>query len=133
MLITKGLKLGLLGVALVSLGGCATRWIDYTVISTKNVQVSKVKGERVRGKDCSPWSIFDANVKEAIDRAIESAGGDYDALVDGVIYARNLPFYHCIEVEGTPVNTKAKTSLRLDEKNLMLHSSLSTVSDSAKN
>ena len=59
-------------------------------------------------------------------RAIESAGGDYDALVDGVVYQVNQSFIvgrMCFKVEGTPINTKAAVSLNGEQKKkLMLHS-----------
>lgn len=121
----KVLKMVVMGICLASLSGCATRLVDFTVISTKNVQVAKAKGDRVKGSDCA--FLGQANIKEAIDRAIETAGGDYDALVDGVMYHRGYPFVNCIEVEGTPVNTKSKTSMQgIDKKDLMLHSSRTT-------
>lgn len=70
-------------------------------------------------------------MKEAIDRAIESAGGDYDALVDGVMYQDTVFMLVvtqiCYRVEGTPINTKAKSSMKdLEGKDLMLHSSRHT-------
>lgn len=118
-------KMALLCCGLVSMAGCSMRLVDFTVISTKNVQVAKAKGERVKGSDCAFFGV--PNMKEAIDRAIQTSGGDYDALVDGVVYQKNFLFYQCIEVEGTPINTKAKTSMQYDKKDLMLHSSRASV------
>ncbi len=49
------------------------------------------------------------NVEEAIDRAIEAAGGDYDALGDGVLYLDIYAFIfgkECVRVSGTPVKTR---------------------------
>jgi len=115
---------------LVFLTGCTIRLVDFTVISSKNVKLpSKAKGKRVIGEDCIPVVIVPfgiPNMKEAIDKAIEGAGEDYDALVDGVVYQLNHFFIvgqMCYKVEGTPINTKAAISLKEDErKNLMFHS-----------
>ena len=106
----------------IFLTGCTIRLTDFTAISTKNVKMpTKGKGKRVRGEDCS--AFVPPNMKEAIDRAIEGAGGDYDALVDGVLYAENYFFYACFKVEGTPINTKESVSMKeSDRQNLMLHS-----------
>ena len=99
----------------LSLTGCAYRIIDFTVISTKNVQIDGPRGDkRTVGKDCA-WYFLSIplgvpNMKEAIDRAIESAGTEYDALIDGVLYSKGwsalLVSQVCYEVEGTPVATK---------------------------
>ncbi len=115
------------------LSGCTIRVVDFTVISTKNVKVPSVsKGSRVTGEDCIPVIFVPLgipNMKEAIDRAIESAGPEYDALVDGVVYRHNYSFIFgqvCIAVEGTPIDTKTSVSLKKSEmKNLMLHSTRS--------
>jgi hypothetical protein len=116
---------------LVFLAGCTIRIVDFTVISSKNVKVpTKARGQRATGKDCIfvfffPFGI--PNMKEAIDRAIEGAGGDYDALVDGVVYQENNFFVigqMCYRVEGTPINTKASTSMKeFEGKELLRHSS----------
>lgn len=87
----------LAGVALLlGLQGCVTRLTDFTVLSTKNVDLSRM-GEyqrteaRVVGEDLKHVVIFVPmgvpNAKEAIDRAIESVPGGV-ALVDGVIEHR---------------------------------------------
>src|SRR5579871_4145301 len=90
--------------------GCTMRLVDFTVISSKNVKVpTKATGQRVTGEDCVfvlfvPFGV--PNMKEAIDRAIASAGGDYDALIDGVIYQNNYSFIigeQCFKIEGTPI------------------------------
>lgn len=122
----KAAKLIVLLCGLVFLAGCTLRLVDFTVISSKNVKVpTKAKGERVKGEDCN--FFFPPNMKEAIDRAIESAGHDYDALVDGVVYSTWIPLYQCYEVEGTPINTKTSTSMKeFEGKDLLRHSSRST-------
>lgn len=128
---TKVRNLIVLFVALVVLGGCSTRLVDFTVISSKNVNVpTKQKGQRVTGEDCVfvfisiPFGI--PNMKEAIDRAIETAGPSYDALVDGVVYQTHNPFQMCFKVEGTPINTKSDGSRsNFQGKDMIRHSKLS--------
>jgi len=110
------------------LSGCSVRVVDFTVISTKNVNLSTFeKGKRVTGEDCVvviliPFGI--PNMKEAIDQAIEKAGPEYDALVDGVVYQLNHSFLvgqQCFRVEGTPINTKNLVSLN-NEVSILRHS-----------
>lgn len=131
----KAWKMVVVCGCLIFLAGCTLRLVDFTVISSKNVSVPKAKSQqRVSAKDCVfvlfvPLGI--PNMKEAIDRAIESAGGEYDALVDGVVYQDNWSFIvgqMCFRVEGTPINTKAKTSMNeLEGKDVMYHSKRSNL------
>jgi hypothetical protein len=118
-------------VAAVALSGCSTRLTEFTALSTKNVGIKGERGpKRVTGTSCTrlvlgiPVSF--QNMKDAIDRAIESAGPGYDALEDGVLSASSVPLilYHqnCIEVTGTPVKTKGGGGA-----NLMQHSTTETV------
>ena len=124
------LKSVALGFTLLLTLGCTIRMVDFTAISTKNVKIPTVaKGNRVTGEDCIPVILIPLgipNMKEAIDRAIESAGPDFDALVDGVVYHQNYSFLFgqvCYVVEGTPINTKTSVSmLDIAEKPIMFHS-----------
>ena len=106
---------------LVLLSGCTTRMVDYTIISTKNVDVSAIgkysPGEhRVIGEDVKhgvfiiPAGMPD--MKEAIDDAIEQVPGAV-AMLDGVVYykAWGIPFIYgqrAFVVEGTPLISIAK-------------------------
>ncbi|MEE9338416.1 MAG: hypothetical protein V3U87_10070 [Methylococcaceae bacterium] len=110
------------------LSGCTKRVVDFTVISTKNVSIPTAdKGKRITGEDCVvviliPFGI--PNLKEAIDRTIENAGSEYDALVDGVVYQLNHSFIfgqQCFRVEGTPINTKNSVSMS-NEVSIVRHS-----------
>ncbi len=106
-------------IAFLFLGGligCTYRLIDFTVISNKNVNLgsnSEAMGERVEGKHQVYWFITipmgRPNVEEAVDRAIESAGPGYDALIDGVLYQYTrwyvLTGVSGIKVVGTPVKS----------------------------
>ncbi|MFH2036979.1 MAG: hypothetical protein ABIJ45_11295 [Candidatus Zixiibacteriota bacterium] len=112
----KPFKLIVISIILLMVVGCSTRVLDFTVISSKNVKLDLAdgaKGERVKGEDMVYFLISiplgTPNLKEAVDRAIESAGPDYDALIDGVIYSK---FWWILitgqmgyVVEGTPIKT----------------------------
>ncbi|MDR0723870.1 MAG: hypothetical protein LBF23_01640 [Endomicrobium sp.] len=103
--------------AMFFLVGCVHRVTDFTIISTKNVELSKApnlaRGEKVKG--CSkPFCILgvplgEANMKTAIDRAIEK-NKDGIALLDGVVYYKGwtaiLFGRHGYEVEGTILESK---------------------------
>ncbi len=123
-------KIILIAFSFALFAGCSIRMVDFTVISTKNVKIpSTAIGPRVVGEDCIvvflvPFGI--PNMKEAIDNAIENAGPEYDALVDGVVYINNYHFLvgtQCYKVEGTPINTKKSVTLdETQQKNLLRHS-----------
>ncbi|MBW8051198.1 MAG: hypothetical protein FVQ77_12825 [Cytophagales bacterium] len=95
---------------------CTTRMVDFTIISTKNIDLAKgatfVRGKnRVEGEDMIHWIIYipigKPNIKEAVDEAIESTPGCI-ALLDGVLYSRFwwIPFIYGQQyylVEGTPL------------------------------
>lgn len=95
---------------------CSQRILDFTVISSKNVDLSHAADfrratGRVVGEDSKPIITIiptgDPSIKEAMDRAIESVPGAV-ALVDGAITAHSWYFPYIfgelsIEVEGTPL------------------------------
>jgi hypothetical protein len=104
-------------VAVVALTGCSRRVLDFTVISSKNVSMKVDQqgiGPRTEGVDHVWWLLTiplgTPQLKQAVDRAIENAGPQYDALIDGVIYSE--AYYYLItgksgfKVVGTPINTK---------------------------
>lgn len=143
------LSLSLLLVFLV-FNGCTQRIIDFTIISSKqmNMKIDESgKGERVVGKDGVYWITFIPlgipNLKEAVDRAIESAGPGYDALIDGVIYAENwwavVTGYNGYKVEGTPVKSskiiaeliKEGKDVDLAMQNIVYHSRLGKSNEEA--
>ncbi|MDD5319505.1 MAG: hypothetical protein PHD43_02600 [Methylococcales bacterium] len=102
-------------VALI-LAGCSQRMVDFTVISSKNIDLSrgadfKRSSTRIKGEDRKSIIIFIPtgipNAKEAMDNAIESVPGAV-GLVDGVITQNSwyIPYIYgenWIEVEGTPL------------------------------
>jgi hypothetical protein len=102
-------------LSLFLLSGCSTRVADFTIISSKNIDLSKgmnfKRGStRVKGEDLKHIIIIPTthpNAKEAMDKAIESVPGCV-ALTDGVLN-HNLwwiPYIYgqeSYEVEGTPL------------------------------
>jgi uncharacterized lipoprotein YajG len=102
--------------ASIMLSACSTRVVDFTLISSKNIDLShgadfKRSSTRVKGEDkrqiffIIPTGV--PNAKEAMDKAIESVPGAV-ALLDGVINKKawSIPFIYgevSYEVEGTPL------------------------------
>jgi len=99
----------------LTVGGCTTRSTDFTIISTRNVDLSRVgtfkKGPvRVSGEDQIPIFLFfkssrDHNLKIAIDNALDNTPGSV-ALIDGVIKKREWWFIFgedTLIIEGTPL------------------------------
>jgi hypothetical protein len=104
-------------MACLALCGCTTRFVDYTLLSTKNVDLSKASTfkrspNRVTGEDDRYWILIciplgsAPNLKTAVDRAIESVPGAI-GLVDGIVSRRGwwaiLIGEGAIVVEGTPL------------------------------
>ena len=114
----KNLKFTFLLLTIVALtfSSCSHRVLDFTLISSKNVDLSKgatfERGKsRVEGKDMVHWIIFiptgTVSIKEALDKAIESTPGCV-ALLDGVIYTKFwwIPYIYgqqSATIEGTPL------------------------------
>ena len=98
------------------ISSCTHRVLDFTLISTKNVDLSSAAtfergNNRVEGIDMAHWIIVfptgTVQIKEAVDRAIESTPGCV-ALLDGVVYSKFwwIPYIYgqqAISVEGTPL------------------------------
>jgi len=115
-------QITLLVLACLLLSSCAYRITDFTIISTKNVDLSKAstftRGKtRNEGVDKAHIILFipfgRPHLKEAIDRAIEATPGAV-ALVDGVVYSKSwwaiLYGQTKIIVEGTPLMDPALAS-----------------------
>jgi hypothetical protein len=105
-----------LAAAALQLTACTNRLVDFTIISTKNVDLSKgasfQRGRaRVEGEDRVYIIVLvptgTPNMKEAVDRAIESVPGAV-ALLDGVLTQNfwYIPYVFgtsAFLVEGTPL------------------------------
>ena len=87
---------------------CSVRLVDFTVISSKNVSldIDRTNGKKVKGEK-SYFLGIGWNIKDAMDKALESAGPEYDLLVDGVVRYGNYPFIASVTVEGTAVSSRA--------------------------
>lgn len=108
----KKIIIPIMAVCVLTLTSCNQRFMDFTVISSKNVTLrvpDNAKGPRVEGKDMKMCTM--PMLKEAVDKAIEKAGPGYDALIDGVIYSRYEVIRQGYVVQGTPIKTsKLKAS-----------------------
>ncbi len=126
------------------LTGCSRRLIDYTVISSKNVRLDLpdgATGPRTEGKDgvtvILGIPLGTPNIKEATDKAIENAGSQYDALIDGVISSCFCAFIFGkskVKIECKPINTTMLPSLAAGDlagRPILYHSSLKISNDEA--
>jgi len=98
------------------IASCSQRITDFTIISSKNIDLSqgaefKRSSSRVSGVDKKHIIIFFPtgipNLKDAMDKAIESSPGTI-ALTDGVVTAHQwyIPWIYgqsWIEVVGSPL------------------------------
>jgi hypothetical protein len=105
-----------LTIAATIITGCTHRLTDFTIISSKNIDLTRgaefVRAPvRVTGKDTKSIIVIiptgEPNVKEAMDRAIESTPGAI-GLLDGVITSESwyIPYIYgeaSYTVEGTPL------------------------------
>lgn len=122
-------KMGIIFILLfvVILSGCVTRLGDFTLISTKNVDLSKGASfqraqSRAKGEDIVSIIIFiptgTPNMKTAIDKAIESVPGAI-GLLDAVLSQKiwYIPYIFGRSgyvVEGTPlIDPALKLSVKL--------------------
>ncbi|WP_221412219.1 hypothetical protein [Dysgonomonas sp. 25] len=107
--------MAIVALSVLLLSSCTYRIVDFTIISTKNFDLSRAgsfyKGtNRIEGEDKKyiiiiiPTGI--PNMKTAIDNTIEKCPGAV-ALVDGVVYSKSWWFLLYGEesyiVEGTPL------------------------------
>lgn len=103
-----------LALILIVFNGCTYRILDFTIVSTKNIDLTKIgtfkrTNTRTEGKDVAHIILYipgTPNMKEAIDRAIEKIPGAV-ALVDGVIYNKywwaGVYGQNIYVAEGTPI------------------------------
>jgi hypothetical protein len=106
--------IGLLAIS-VALSGCAHRIGDFTVASTKNMDIKdslhKVDYDtRVKGQDVSHQILFfqvgQPNMKEAMDNAIEKTPGAVglsNVTVKQVGWSALLYGQTYFEIEGNPI------------------------------
>lgn len=97
---------------LVVAEGCTTRLGDFTVLSTRNVDVSGLKpGDRFSGEDCINHVLLiplgSLNYKNAMDRALEKGKGDVmvDIVLTSSAWSILLFGQTCVVVEGNVSQT----------------------------
>ncbi len=92
----------------LTLTSCSVRLVDFTVISSKNVNlnIDRTKGVKTEGSKAYFLGIG-WNIKDAMDKALETAGPEYDLLIDGVVRYSSYPFISSVKVEGTAVSSSA--------------------------
>ncbi len=100
-------NLFILSLTILLLSSCSARLVDFTVISSKNhsIKFNLDEGKATKGKSMG-FLALGANIKDAMDEALENAGPQYDVLVNGVVRSKSYPFYGGFEVEGTAVNSR---------------------------
>lgn len=95
-------------VGAVTLTSCSARLVDFTVISSKNVNLNIDRSQGVKTEGSKTYFLgLGWNIKDAMDLALENAGPEYDLLVDGVVRYTSLPFFSVIKVEGVAVSSSA--------------------------
>ena len=101
-------KLLILTLILGSLTSCSVRLVDFTVISSKNVSldIDRAQGKKVKGEK-SYFLGIGWNIKDAMDKGLDSAGPEYDLLIDGVVRYGSYPFIASVTVEGTAVSSRS--------------------------
>jgi len=114
-IIMKLKNLLLVGSLMLILSSCSVRLVDFTVISSKqvNMEIDKTQGKQVVGKK-SYFLGIGFNIKDALDRALNEAGPSYDLLVDGVVRYSSYPFVSTVKVEGTAISS-SKMKARMGE------------------
>lgn len=89
--------------SLFTMNSCTTRLVDFTVISSKNVGM-RAEGKMIEAKEMKFFGI-NSTIKGVIDKALETAGPEYDLLVDGVLSYSNYYFVAGYKVKGKAVNS----------------------------
>ncbi len=108
-----------------SITSCTSRLIDFTIISSKNIDLSDMDNyvrldKRIEKFNIRLHYIFilpipgkGYKLKEVLDNVIESMPGCV-ALVDGVVYYKKRYFiiynYEAYQIEGTPLVHKNKVA-----------------------
>ena len=106
----------MLCIGLFVITGCTTRLGDFTVLSSKNVDVSGLKpGDRFTAEDCINYAfnmipLGESHWKNAMDRATEQGKGD--VMVDIVFTASRWGFpliwgQLCVIAEGNVAQSAA--------------------------
>lgn len=106
-ILRRALTLCMLVWVILCIQGCSTRLLDYSAVTSKNIDVSGLKRVgRYTGEDCRWIVLFIPtgipNWKTGVDEALEKGGGD--VLLDTVLTQKGWWFLvgqSCVEVTGT--------------------------------
>ena len=91
----------------IALSSCTYRLVDFTVISSKNAEIGVDRTKGVSAKGSKGYFLgFGWNIKDAMDRALEEAGSQYDLLIDGVVTYSSYPFVVVVKVKGLAVSSR---------------------------
>lgn len=96
----------------LSLTNCSQRIASYTVASTKqtSLNIDKTKAVQVTGKSIG-FLGMGANIDDAMNKALQSAGPQFDLLVDAQVKLVSYPLVSGFVVTGLAVNSKEMKSL----------------------
>lgn len=97
----------LLLVFSLSLTNCSQRIASYTVASTKqtSLNIDKSKAVQVSGKSIGFLGIG-ASIDDAMNKALQSAGPQFDLLVDAQVKVVRYPYVSGFVVSGLAINSK---------------------------
>ena len=94
-------------IAILLLSGCKTRILDFTMLTNSQMPlVTQNTAKRVSGKSLSTIKKNNS-INKALKNALDDAGPDYDALIDGSIYFIQGVFLSGYEVSGVPIKVSA--------------------------
>jgi len=96
----------------LTISSCSYRLVDFTIISSKNhnLKIDKAQGIRVSGSS-NGFLGLGASIKDAMDKALQSAGPDYDLLIDGVVRVNDYFLISGYKVEGLAISSAKMKAL----------------------
>ncbi len=96
----------LIGSITILTTSCSYRLVDFTVISSKNLSlnIDYSQGKQVEGSSTGFLGLG-ATIKDAMDKALESAGPEYDILVNGVVREIDYVVVMGYKVTGTAISS----------------------------
>ncbi len=126
-------KLCFIFLAFFLAAGCTLRQANFTVLSTKTVEISRIDLKKVdlvknrQGKSSRLWFLFipfggPPTLEDAVDRCLENGGGDF--MTSSVFYTNNwsilLFSYGSWIVKGDVGNSLSYGSADLPDRKLQL-------------
>jgi len=116
-MISKLKIFGFVLLAAIVCSSCSVRLVDFTTISSKNVNLNVDTSQGVKTEGSKSYVFgFGFNIKDALDLALENAGTEYDILMDGVVRYSNYFFVSIVDVEGRAYNSRdMRTTMTQEE------------------